>query len=339
MMVRLAGLLAGIALTLAAAPTAAQPSQALSHASTDEPRPWAASVSEAEQATALALYTEGNHEFTESRFAQALARYRDAILHWDHPAIRFNMAVCLINLDQPLEARDQLDKSLVYGARPLGADAYSQGLTYRKLLDAQLSFVTIAMHEPGAQVTLDGKLLFVAPGELSAFQLPGEHQVSATRPGFVSSTTTLVLVAGKRTSFAVRPLEHATTTRTVRRWSPWLPWLVLAGGGVLVGAGALTEWAASHDFTSYDAAVAQQCPQGCTAAMLAELPALRDQKANAGHERDLAIGLVAAGGAVVIAATIGVIVNLPRVEIGPPRVRPTITPARGGATLSLVWGF
>ncbi len=45
----------------------------------DEPRPWAAGVSESEQAIALELYVAGNLEFTESRFAQALAKYKEAI--------------------------------------------------------------------------------------------------------------------------------------------------------------------------------------------------------------------------------------------------------------------
>src|ERR1041384_5557334 len=71
----------------------------------DAPRPWAAGVSESEQAVALKLYVAGNLEFAESRFAQALAKYKEAIQHWEHPAIRYNMAVCLINLDQPLEAK------------------------------------------------------------------------------------------------------------------------------------------------------------------------------------------------------------------------------------------
>lgn len=78
-------------------------------------RPWASGVTEAEQAIALDLYVAGNREFTESRYAQALAKYKEALQHWDHPAIRYNMAVCLINLDQPVEARDNLERSFAYG--------------------------------------------------------------------------------------------------------------------------------------------------------------------------------------------------------------------------------
>ena len=120
----------------------AQPATVPDMPSDDGVRPWAQGVSETEQEMARALYLEGNAEFIESRFARALAKYREAIQHWDHPAIRFNMAVCLINLDQPVEAREALERSLSYGSTPLGHDAYTQGTTYRKLLDWQLSHVT-----------------------------------------------------------------------------------------------------------------------------------------------------------------------------------------------------
>jgi tetratricopeptide (TPR) repeat protein len=107
-------------------------------------RPWAAGVSDSEQAIARELYVAGNREFAELRFAQALAKYKEAIQHWDHPAIRYNMAVCLINLDQLVEARDNLERSLAYGAAPLEGDTYGHGLTSRKLLDAQLAHLKIA---------------------------------------------------------------------------------------------------------------------------------------------------------------------------------------------------
>ncbi|TMQ05930.1 MAG: hypothetical protein E6J90_47640 [Deltaproteobacteria bacterium] len=82
----------------------------------DKARPWAKGVSEDEQEVARSLHAEGNAEFAELRFAQALAKYKEALRHWDHPAIRFNIAVSLINLDQPVEAKDNLERSLTYRA-------------------------------------------------------------------------------------------------------------------------------------------------------------------------------------------------------------------------------
>lgn len=130
-------------------------------------RPWAAGVPAAEQAIALALYDAGNRAFTESHPVQAIAKYNEALLHWDHPAIRYNLAVCLIDLDQPAVAREDLERSLAFGEPALGPEAYRQAMIYRKLLDAQLSRVTIAAREPGVVVLLDGKWLFTGPGEAS----------------------------------------------------------------------------------------------------------------------------------------------------------------------------
>jgi hypothetical protein len=169
-------------------------------------RPWAAGVSERAQALAFELYSDGNREFVEMRFVQALAKYREAIRHWDHPAIRFNIAVCLINLDQLVEARDSLERSLKYGVTALGADAYAQALKQRTLLHGKLARLTLDCPEPDEEVMIDGKLVFKGPGTVEQFVLPGEHHVVATKPGFLPASRKIVLAAGASAAFEIRPL-------------------------------------------------------------------------------------------------------------------------------------
>jgi hypothetical protein len=296
-------------------------------------------VSESEQAIALELYVAGNLEFTESRFAQALAKYKEAIQHWDHPAIRFNMAVCLINLDQALEAKENLERSLTHGDRPLGADAYSQGLTYRKLLDAQLAHVKVACQEPGTQVTLDGKFLLTGPGAVDQFLVAGEHQLVATKVGFLTASNTLVLIAGKLTTYKLRPLELKAVTQMVRRWEPWKPWAVLAGGGVVAGLSALIYVAAASNFAAYDRGITTQCPRGCDMAKLVELSDIRHRRDRAQVEQVVAFSLLSTGGAVVVGSMIGLILNQPRMQIESNRALPVVASVPGGATLTVSWGF
>jgi PEGA domain len=201
-----------------------------------EARSWAAGVSAREQAIAREIHLAGNKEFVESRYAQALLKYKEAIRHWDHPAIRFNMAVALINLDRPVDAKDNLERSLLHGVAALGADAHGQALTYRKLLDAQLVHLTIACEEPGATVTLDGKFLFTGPGNTQEIALPGEHQVVTTKAGFVTSSETFTLVAGR--SYEIKPVvklaselkalaagEPCKDDRAARPYVPYTPTL------------------------------------------------------------------------------------------------------------------
>ena len=71
-------------------------------------RPWAKGVPEEAQKWAFVLFEEGNKLFENSEHAAALAKYRQALSVWDHPAIRYNAAVALINLDQPLAANENL---------------------------------------------------------------------------------------------------------------------------------------------------------------------------------------------------------------------------------------
>src|SRR6476620_10100923 len=110
-------------------------------------RPWAEGVPQEQQDQALGLFKEGNQLFEASQHAAALARYREALKIWEHPAIRYNAAVVLINLDQPLAAFDDLERALRYGVAPLGADTYQQALTYRKLLLGQLAELEVSCNE------------------------------------------------------------------------------------------------------------------------------------------------------------------------------------------------
>src|SRR5262249_25641806 len=119
-------------------------------------RPWAEKVPESAQKEALQLFEEGNKLFETSEHTAALAKYREALKVWDHPAIRFNAAVALINLDQPLAANENLELALRYGALPFSQENYQQALTYRKLLHGQLATLKVSCSEPGAELSMDG---------------------------------------------------------------------------------------------------------------------------------------------------------------------------------------
>jgi hypothetical protein len=69
------------------------------HESQTTDRPWVKGVSAADQSAAIELFHEGNGLLKESLFVQAAAKYREALHHWDHPGIHYNLALALLNLD------------------------------------------------------------------------------------------------------------------------------------------------------------------------------------------------------------------------------------------------
>ena len=308
---------------------------AVAHA---EPKPWAIGVSDTEQATALAIYQAANAEFEEARYAQALAKYRDAITHWDHPAIRFNMVVCLINLDQPLEAFADLELALKYGAQPFSADVFAQALTYQKLLLGQLAKLEVSSAEPGAEVTLDGAKLFVAPQKVTKLVRPGNHQIVATKPGFLTTTIPLVLVGGKVDTVDVR-LVKLEPTRIVRRWSPWKPWVIVGVGVALASTGGYLEWRAYKNNSNYGSQFATACPSGCGGPVQPPIPSsLASLHDRARLENMSAIALLIAGGTALATGSYGVVhESAPRDSALEKNIM--LAPALGGVSLAVVGSF
>jgi hypothetical protein len=299
--------------------------------------PWAVGVSDDEQATALALYKQGNAEFEQARYQQALDKYREAIKHWDHPAIRFNMVVCRVNLDQPREAFDDLELALKYGEPALGKEVYAQALTYKKMLLGTLAKLEVTSHEPeGARVTLDGKELFLAPGETTQLVTPGDHQIVATKRGFITQSITLTLVPGKVTVRDVKLLDLKSATKYVRRWPMWKPWAVVGAGAVVTLVAIPFQAQSATNFSRYNEEFGTACPNGCGGANQPAIPVpLISIRNTARTENVAAITMLTLGGAAIATGVVGVFLNQPRAVI-PQELQ--IAPSVGPSGASLVVG-
>jgi tetratricopeptide (TPR) repeat protein len=307
-----------IAALLLAAPSAfAKPKAAPPPPKPAEARPWADGVGDADQARALALFKEGNTLFAESQHAAALAKYRDALRVWDHPAIRYNAAVALINLDQPLAADADLDAALRFGEIALGSDTYKQALLYKKLLTGQLADLHVACAEAGAEVMLDGQLLFVAPGEKTLRLLPGAHSLTARKAAFLDSSRALQLPPGHRTDEELTMVSLASLpTRTVRRWHAWKPWALFGAGLVVAAVGVPLILDAKSNYDRFDQAIATSCPAGCApGALPTSAVEARDRAA---AENGAAIAMFAAGGVVAASGVVLLILNQPHAEMKRP---------------------
>lgn len=297
-----------------------------------EDRPWAAGVGAVEQAAALELYREGNSLFEQSHHTQALARYRDALKKWDHPAIRFNTAVVLITLDQPLEAWEHLEAALRFGEAPFGVETWKQAQLYKKLLAGQVAELEVKCDEPGAEITLDGAPLFIGPGNAHKRLKPGAHQLVAKKEGFVTAATSLQLSSGALHTEEMRLVRpQVAEVRLVRQFPVWLPWTVMGAGAVvgLIGAPVLAGAQASYE--RYDQDLARVCPRGCPAA---EVPgAVVDIRQSAAAQNGVAVALFAAGGATLVTGVVLAVINQPR-----PEQAISIAPVVGPSTVGVVAG-
>ena len=97
----------------------ADTSDTLEKPTTAGERPWAVGVSAEQQKTALAKFRQANELLNNGLFARAAESYKAALESWKHPAIHYNLALALMNVDQPIEAYESLQKSIVYGVDSL----------------------------------------------------------------------------------------------------------------------------------------------------------------------------------------------------------------------------
>jgi PEGA domain len=288
-------------------------------------KPWAAGVSEDNQKAAFALYDEGNKAFAQAEYKPALETYSKALVLWDHPQIRYNIAVCLINLDRTVEALDNLEQAMRFGATPLGPDLWNQGQSYKKLLSARVAEIQVDA-EPGASVSLDGKPL----ANVQQRVLSGDHQIVVEKPSYQTETRAVRLNGGDHVTIKIE-LKPIAVARTLhRKWSRWVPFAVSGGGVVVAAIGVPVLVASGSSYDRYDEAVRADCLHGCIAGQ-PSTQHVADLESHAKLENNVAVSLFAVGGAIAATGFVMVILNQPRL------VAPIVGSDHVGLAISGSW--
>lgn len=228
------------------------PGVAAAQEDSESEKPWAKGVTAEQQKAALAVFREGNAALKDGVFADAAAKYREALGHWDHPAIHYNLALSLRTLDQPIEQREHLIAAMKFGPDPLEAAKFNNAKIMLEVVERQLARVQLKCEEPGAQVVMDGKQLFVAPGAYDGYVRPGPHTIVATKSGFLTYQASKSLPFGELSSFEIKLFRAADLTKYKRRWSQVVPWSVVAAGLVVGVAGGGMHYGAKASFDSFD---------------------------------------------------------------------------------------
>lgn len=302
--------------------------------------PWSLGITDAQKASAQKFLEAGNALFLDKKYAEALEQYKSAVGEWDHPAIRFNIVRCLIQLDRPVDASDNLKLALKFGAAPLEEAVYNEALSYEKLLANQFADLTIQCTQPSVKLTLDGQHLATCPATEVRRVAPGQHQIVGTRDGLLTRTVEIVAIGGKQQSAVIKldPLEKAA--RVEHRWAQWKPWGVFVGGFAVGGFGVLLNVWSANDMEAYDAAVAERCPtRACPESDLP--PSARNLDNSSNTKNNIGVTLMIAGGATIATGAVMLYMNRGR-TVYPSSVEkmtPSITPMPGGAAFTLSGAF
>ena len=288
--------------------------------------PWAQGVSEEQKTKAKELLDQGNALLIAKNYVDALDKYTQAVGFWDHPAIRFNMVRCEIQLGKNLDAYENLEKALKYGPDALEDTVYNEAIAYEKLLQTQIGDIKVTCKQAGVKLTIDGQPLASCPAQESRRLLAGPHQIVGTKAGLLPKTMDVVLIGGKPLGLDVNLEPLAAGAKIVHRWPSYVPWSVFAGGLALGAIGGVTLWAANSQMRSYDAIVDEKCTGLCTPADLAQ--AKHDYYDPAKLKNNLGGITVGIGAAAVVTGAVMVYLNRGRT------VYPEGMPIAGGAAIS-----
>lgn len=298
--------------------------------------PWECGVAPDQQQRATEHYEQGNRMFEDSLFKPASVSYRAALAEWDHPAIHYNLGLAQIALDQTIPGYQSLKKALRHNGDALDPDERKQAQALLAQLDDKVARVQVRCDQPGTVVTLDGKALVTGPGVVRRLVLVGEHQLEASKRNHVTMNETVTLVPSRTTTIVVRLVANADATRSIRRWSAWIPWTVSALGAGVATAGLVFHNRASDQYDEYTRRLAVQCPTGC----IGYPPGVYEFYRSAQWQQGLAIGAYVAGGLTLLGGLWLAHLNRERIEENEEllqgAVRFTVAPVISGDVRGLV---
>jgi hypothetical protein len=269
-------------------------------------------VSPAEMKQAIALFKEGNDRLragSDGSLLEAVDKYRAALTHWDHPAIHYNLALALVNLDRPLELHAELVQALADGPAPLGEDKFARAKDFMTLVEKQLVQVEYTVTTPGAVLMLDGAQVMSGPGTYKAMVRAGAHSLAAQAEGYVPTRLNLKLVGGEPSRLELELFTLKQLTRTRRRMPVWVPYAVIGAGVAAGAAGGWLHVQSADGFDQYDRAIAGCAAVDPTHGCSAPSPDDTALESSAKRDQSLAVTLYAVGGAVLVTGAVLAIVN------------------------------
>ncbi|MBX3160205.1 MAG: hypothetical protein KF773_29835 [Deltaproteobacteria bacterium] len=224
--------------------------------------PWAAGVSAEQKAMAFQKFEEANLKLNDGSVKQAVALYREALAHWNHPAIHYNLALALVSLDLPIEIEASLLEAVKYGEAPLEKAQFEHAKEYLLLIQKQIAEVEVSCDKMGAEVLLDGQPLFTvkpgAPNRYAGKVKIGKHTFVAKKTGYNAQIEAPFIGPGENFRINLKLYTSDELTRYKRRFDQkWMPFAVIGGGVALALGGGLMQLSANSSFKEFDDKIAR----------------------------------------------------------------------------------
>lgn len=303
-------------------------------------------VSPDEEKEALRLFGLGNDAMEDGSTEEAIKAFRQALKHWDHPAIHYNLAMALGDAANPLERHRHLEGAMRYGPGFLADPAmYEKAKGLKAKLEAELVRLEVSCEEPGAQVSVDErKDLFACPKAFSEWMLPGDHVVRLAKAGFSHpNEKRLTLKKGEKAELRLRLYPDDQWIQYRALWPRWAAWVAGGVGGAAVVVGAGLNIAAGGEYRAYDSGIAlcAGTPGDLGFEPCSPSPDLEVHLAQGDRLQGMAAGLYVVGALAVAAGAALYFLEVQRpvlvnpetgVQIG---VAPLVVPGGGGAVLTL----
>jgi hypothetical protein len=212
------------------------------------------------KAQAQELLGQGTKLYAQGDVAGALEKFNAAYAAYASPKLMFNIGQCYRDLSRPVEALEAFEKFLASAADAspeMAADARKAVAQLQK----KLGRIQIDCETAGAEVSVDGKNVGMAPLPDPIWATPGHHQVTAKHASAAPAIEDVDVTAGSVSTVTVRlapvavpvaaPAPKAApdfdlqaTSRpsgTSEGWWLGRKWTwVAAGSTVLLAAGAIT---------------------------------------------------------------------------------------------------
>jgi tetratricopeptide (TPR) repeat protein len=293
--------------------------------------PWYQQSTADARQQAQALFAQAVDKHQQLLRGDAMGLYEQALALWDNPDIRWNLALVLEDLGQYLRAYQQLDSALRWDAA-LGTERLHEVQDRLRALETQrLARLEADSKEPGAEIKLDGQPWFRGAGTQSTLVSPGEHYLSASKPGYFPVTRSVSVMAGQKARAAFS--MDADRLIETRRWSSRTPWVMVAAGVALAAVGVGLE----RQAFAHQNAAAHALTDGCGVLTCKPTPS-PDIYKHVVTENRLAIGAVTVGSTAVAVGLALAWLNQPRAhrtEARPPspiELGPIVSPDRVGVS-------